>query len=183
MSENRGDSIQIVEPNPEWQGLAESEIGILKTLFREAAWLVEIQHVGSTAVPGLAAKPILDLFMGVRSLAEARASIQPLEKLGYQFWKDNPNKEKMFFVKGMPPFGEGRTHHIHIVKFESDYWRARLLFRDYLRDHPDEVARYTHLKYKLMDKHKDDREAYTEAKTDYIASVLKKAGFTEDVLR
>lgn len=80
-------------------------------------------------------------------------------------------------------FGTGRTHHIHIVKYDSDYWRARIVFRDYLHKHPEEVRAYAELKYKLMEIHGEDREAYTDAKTDYITSVLKKAGFKEEVRR
>jgi GrpB-like predicted nucleotidyltransferase (UPF0157 family) len=177
------DSIHITHYNPEWVRLAEAEIETLKHTFQDNDWLVDIQHIGSTAVPGLSAKPIIDILIGARSLEEAGQAIQPIEALGYQFWADNPNFEKMFFVKGMPPFGPGRTHHIHIVKYGSDYWRARLLFRDYLRDHPQESQRYADLKYKLMHVYLDDREAYTDAKYDYIAEVLKKAGFSEGVRR
>lgn len=145
--------------------------------------VIDIQHIGSTAISGLAAKPIIDIYVGVNSSQEAQSLINPIEKLGYQYWKDNPDKEKMFFVKGMPPFGTGRTHHIHIVKYDSDYWRARIIFRDYLREHPEEIKAYSQLKYDLQKLYSHDREAYTDAKFDYIASVLKKAGFTDRVRR
>ena len=116
-------------------------------------------------------------------MEDAQQAIGPLEQSGYQFWKDNPNKEKMFFVRGMPPFGTGRTHHIHIVKHDSRYWRAQILFRDYMRTHSEEIPKYAKLKYKLMQKYKYDREAYTDAKTDLITRILRKAGFTEEVRR
>ena len=146
-------------------------------------WIVDIQHIGSTAIPGLAAKPIIDIYVGVTSIQEAQQAIKPIEELGYQFWTDNPNKEKMFFVKGMPPFGAGRTHHVHIVEHNSNYWRARILFRDYLRSHVDEAQKYEQLKYQLMQEHPLDREAYTDAKAEFITEVLKKAGFSEKVQR
>jgi GrpB-like predicted nucleotidyltransferase (UPF0157 family) len=89
----------------------------------------------------------------------------------------------MFFVKGMPPFGTGRTHHIHIVEYDSNYWRARILFRDYLRSHVEEAQEYEQLKRKLMQEHSLDREAYTDAKAEFITAVLKNAGFSEKVQR
>jgi GrpB-like predicted nucleotidyltransferase (UPF0157 family) len=177
------DSIHIVDYNPDWIDLAQQEIALLIGQFSHQHWLIDIQHIGSTAVPGLAAKPIIDIYLGVSSLRDAQAAIVPLEKLGYVFWKDNPNPEKMFFVKGMPPFGTGRTHHVHIVKYDSDYWRARILFRDYLCKHKEEIQTYAAFKYKLMDEFREDREAYTDAKFNYISSVLKKAGFKEAVRR
>jgi GrpB-like predicted nucleotidyltransferase (UPF0157 family) len=177
------DAIHIVDYNPQWVKLAEEEISVLKKLFSNHDWIIDIQHVGSTAVPGLAAKPIIDIYIGARSIEEAAKAIAPLEKIGYVFWYDNPNKEKMFFVKGMPPFGTGRTHHVHIVKHDSDYWRARILFRDYMRNHPKDIQDYANLKYQLMQQHGDDREAYTDAKSNYIASILKKAGFEAPVRR
>ena len=173
------DTIDIVGYNPNWVNLAHQEIETLKKIFSDKDWVIDIQHIGSTAIPGLAAKPIIDVYMGVRSIEEAQNAIDPIEKLGYQFWLSNPNKEKMFFVKGMPPLGKGRTHHIHIVKHDSDYWRARILFRDYLQTHPEEIQAYAQLKYKLMEDYENDREAYTDAKAEYIASVLIKAGFQE----
>ncbi|MCE3230865.1 MAG: hypothetical protein K0R52_793 [Alphaproteobacteria bacterium] len=176
------DAIYIVNYNPAWVNLAREEIKTLKEIFSGEDWVMDIQHIGSTAVPGLAAKPIIDIYIGTRSLEEAQRAVIPLENLGYSFWKENPNKEKMFFVKGMPPFGTGRTHHIHVVKYDSDYWRASILFRDYLRKHSQEAQTYAALKYQLMQDHGTDREAYTDAKTAYIASVLKKAGF-QDALR
>jgi GrpB-like predicted nucleotidyltransferase (UPF0157 family) len=183
MSYNPDDHIIIVAYDPNWKRKAEKEIEAIKNLFVDADWLIEIQHIGSTAIPGLAAKPVIDFLIGVRSLDEAQQAIKPIEDLGYVYWYDNPNKEKMFFVKGMPPFGTGRTHHIHIVKHEGDYWQARLLFRDYLRKHPDEMLRYAKLKQEKMAQHPEDREAYTDAKGEYVASVLKKAGYHGNVRR
>lgn len=177
------DAIYIVDYNPLWVKLAEEEISILKKLLADHDWVTDIQHIGSTAIPGLAAKPIIDIYLGARSIEEAEKAIGLLEKIGYVFWYDNPNKEKMFFVKGMPPFGTGRTHHVHIVKYDSDYWQARILFRDYMRNHPNEIQDYANLKYELMQKHRNDREAYTDAKSEYIAAILKKAGFGTSVRR
>ena len=170
------DKIQIVPYNPNWPKLAEEEISSIKNIL-PYNWVIDIQHIGSTAIIGLVAKPIIDICIGVTSIQKAQKSIRSIEKLGYQFWPENPNKEKMFFVKGMPPFGKQRTHHIHIVEHSSDYWKATIRFRDYLLSHQEEAHKYAHLKRKLVQEHFLDREAYTNAKTQFITLILEKAGF------
>ncbi len=79
------------------------------------------------------------------------------------------------FVKGMPPFGEKRTHHVHIVETTSRHWPEKILFRDYLIAHPETMREYEALKIKLADEHKNNREQYTESKAEFITAVLKKA--------
>ena len=176
------DKIEIVPYNPNWPMVAAEEISLIEKVL-PYNWVIDIQHIGSTAVPELAAKSIIDIYIGVTSIQEAQQAIKPIKELGYQFWADNPNKEKMFFVKGMPAFGTGRTHHIHIVEHDSNYWRARILFRNYLRSHVEEVQEYEQLKRKLMQEHSLDREAYTDAKAEFITAVLMRAGFNEKVQR
>ncbi|MEA5598384.1 GrpB family protein [Rivularia sp. UHCC 0363] len=166
------DQIEIVDYNPDWANMFEREAESIRKALRNL--IAEIQHIGSTAVPGLAAKPIIDIMVGVRCLADGQSTIKPLEDLGYVYWSNNPNSEKMFFVKGMPPYGEKRTHHVHVVEVDGEFWQRRL-FRDYLRIHPQEARRYETLKRDLAVRFRDDREAYTQGKTDYIREVMKKA--------
>src|SRR4029078_4639713 len=133
-----------------------------------------LEHFGSTAIPGLSAKPIIDILIAVRSLAAARSSlVEALQTLDYVFWHDNPKKDRMFFVKGMPPFGSKRSHHVHVTEPEGEMWQ-RLAFRDYLRDHPEEAANYEQLKRRLAGEHPTDREAYTNAKSGYVETVMQK---------
>ncbi len=135
-----------------------------------------LEHFGSTAIPGLAAKPIIDILVAVRSLAVARATfVEPLRTLGYVFWAENPKTDRLFFVKGMPPYGERRTHHVHVAEPTAEPW-LRLPFRDYLRAHRQEAQRYERLKRELALRHRTDREAYTDAKSAYVDEVLAKAG-------
>lgn len=137
----------------------------------------EIHHIGSTAVPGLSAKPVIDLLVGVESIKDADQTIGPLEKNGYSFWRDNPNKWHYFFVKGLPLIGgTGRTHHIHLVDRGHDFFRKKLLFRDHLRSNPDDARFYEALKNELSKKFPDDRDAYTNGKTDFVNGILLKAG-------
>lgn len=167
------DEIEIVEPDPHWPGMFRVEAARLRRAL-DPALVIDIEHFGSTAIAGLAAKPIIDILVTVRSIVAAQSAITPLLALGYVFWEDNPRKDRMFFVKGMPPHGERRTHHVHIME-PGDERQAQLLFRDYLRAHPDEARRYAALKRELAQRHRYDREAHTNAKNDYVASIMAKA--------
>jgi len=168
------DEIEIVPYDPRWPALFDAEAIRLRAAL-DPNLILGLEHFGSTAVPGLAAKPITDILIAVHSLAAAReAVIAPLEGIGYLHWYDNPKTDRMFFVKGLPPHGERRTHHVHITEPSGEMWQ-RLAFRDYLRAHPDEAAHYERLKRDLAAKYRDDREAYTDAKEDYLQAVMAKA--------
>ena len=169
------DDVVIVDYDPRWPDLFTQEAERVKAVLGEEQ-VTAIEHFGSTAVPGLAAKPIIDLLIGVRSLDEARGAVPALSELGYAFWYDNPDTDRLFFVKGLPPNGP-RTHHLHIVEPDSPLWE-RLLFRDYLRTHPEEAQRYSGLKRELSARFPTDREGYTQGKTDYIEQVTQKARHT-----
>lgn len=171
------DEIVIVEHDRNWKLLFQQEARLIEKVL-DASLITRIEHFGSTAVPGLAAKPIIDLLIGVHSLKQAKSTaILPLESLGYAYWQDNPNPQRMFFVKGLPP-NSPRTHHIHMVEPHSAMWE-RLLFRDYLCQHLEEATRYARLKRKLARRFRNDREAYTKGKTEYIKSVMNKAKISD----
>jgi hypothetical protein len=93
----------------------------------------------------------------------------------YIYWAENPDPERLFFVKGMPPYGEKRTFHIHIVEPGSKHWREKILFRDFLRSRPENILKYEKLKRELAKTHTYDREEYTNAKTKFIQEILTKA--------
>jgi GrpB-like predicted nucleotidyltransferase (UPF0157 family) len=165
------DDVVIVEYDPQWPILFDRESELIRSVL-DKSLITRIEHFGSTAIPSLAAKPIVDLLMGVSSLATAKqVALAPLERLGYAYWADNPDPDRMFFVKGLPP-NSPRTHHLHMVEPDSSLWE-RLLFRDYLREHSDEAARYAQLKKQLARSFTSDREAYTSGKNDYIRSVMQ----------
>lgn len=176
---NIEDTIFIEAYDSNWPHFAEQEIEKLQAILSHDN-LVAIEHIGSTSIPDAMAKPIIDLYVAVKSIEQAKQQyVDPIVSLGYVYWAENPNPDKLFFVKGMPPYGEKRTHHIHVVHYKSDYWRDRLAFRDYLRAHPEEVERYNELKKLLALKHKDDREAYTDAKNAFVVEILRKAGIQQ----
>ena len=132
---------------------------------------VAIEHIGSTAVPGLDAKPVIDLLGGVRSMAEADALLAPLCALG---WDTSPEfnatlPDRRFLLRWP---GGVRTHHLHLVVHGGEAWHARIRFRDRLRVDPALAAEYARLKHALAASHRENREAYTNAKTEFITQVL-----------
>ena len=124
----------------------------------------------------MAAKPIIDIFVAVPSIEQARATlVEPIEEIGYVYWAENPKRDRMFFVKGMPPYGPRRTHHVHVSEPTSEAWQRPLLFRDYLRRHGAEAERYRRLKLDLASRYRDDREAYTNAKDAFVEAIVQLA--------
>ncbi len=173
MKEFQKDSIEIVAFDPEWSNIANIEIQQLRAILPSSK-IIDIQHVGSTAIPGMAAKPVIDIQIAVISLEEMKAiAIPALKKLNYEYWHENPDPDRMFFVKGMPPFGERRTHHVHIVEPTSKHWVDKINFRDYLIQHSEVASEYQQLKIKLAQQYAYDREKYTNAKSEFIDNVLK----------
>ena len=169
------DAIFLVPYDEKWQALAAQEIAAIQRAISNTKF--EIEHIGSTAIPGLAAKPVIDLLIGVDSLPDATKFIQPLEAMGYSYWRDNPKTWHFFFVKGLPlAGGAGRTHHVHIYEKNHIEFQKKLLFRNYLRAHSDSAQEYLRLKTDLSQRFQADREAYTDGKTDFVNSILKLAG-------
>jgi GrpB-like predicted nucleotidyltransferase (UPF0157 family) len=168
--------IVIADYDPRWPSLyVEERARIVAAI---GNWLVDIQHVGSTSVPGLAAKPIIDIMPGIRSLADAPHTIEPMRRLGYQYIPEYESElpERRYFVK---PAGEAfrgrRDYHVHVVETASDFWKRHIAFRDYLRAHPDAAREYASLKRRLAAQYGNDRDGYTEGKTEFITSIEKLA--------
>lgn len=130
-----------------------------------------IEHIGSTAIPGLVAKPTIDIMIGVTGLAESLELIPLLADLGYAYLAYRADVMHWFCK---PSFAV-RTFHLHAVPVGSPLWRDRLAFRDYLRTHPDIAAKYAALKLELAERHRLDRDAYTDAKGPFVQRVLELA--------
>lgn len=176
------DTIYLVPYDEKWTDIAAKEIASIRALLPEVDF--EIEHIGSTAIPGLSAKPIIDLLIGIDSLTVAKQFIEPLEKIGYSYWRENPKGWHFYFVKGLPLVGgTGRTHHVHIYEKGHDEFHKRLLFRDYLKAHPEIAKAYSALKSNLADMYTNDREKYTDAKTDFIMEVVASAELADIVLQ
>lgn len=166
--------IVIVEYDPRWPVLFEEERARLRAI--TGPLLVAIEHVGSTAVPGLAANPIIDVMGGVRDLGEVTRYVPNLEGIGYEYVPQYEVfiPERRYFRK--PRTGQSpRTHHLHIVELTSTFWRRQLLFRDYLRTHSVTLREYADLKKRLAAEYGDDGRGYTDAKGPFIESIVSRA--------
>ncbi len=165
--------VEIVEYDPRWAVLyREEKTRILATIGHLG---VVVEHIGSTAVVGVCAKPIIDILVGVSCLSDAQLCMQPLESLGYKYQPEHEVTlpERRFFGKGEPP--REQHYHLHMVEKGGEFWRRHLVFRDYLRSHPETSRQYCELKKKLASEYGSDREGYTEAKTSFIESIVAKA--------
>ena len=169
--------VAVVPYDPRWPVMFHEEKEHLLSCLPKAL-IKRIEHFGSTAVPGLAAKPIIDMLVEVKSLDEARETTpQILEARGYDYfwrptWGDDTPPFYAWFIKRDSQ--GNRTHHIHMVEAHFEHW-DRLLFRDYLVEHHRVAVEYSMFKQKLSDIHQNDRVAYTKAKTDFIMQVTKIA--------
>lgn len=158
--------------DPRWPGMYEEERVLI--LRATGDRLIAIEHIGSTAIAGLSAKPIIDILAGVRRLSDADTGIEALRGIGYGYVPEYEAQlpERRYFRKG--PEG-ARTHHLHIVEYGERLWRELLLFRDYLRAHPETATQYRDLKQGLVKRLGHDKRAYTEAKTTFVEGVLAEA--------
>lgn len=163
------ESVRVVPYSPEWPRLFEQERRLLESAFGGRA--LSFEHVGSTSVPGLAAKPIIDVMAAVRDLGDVGPCVGPLAAAGYTYKGENGLPGRHYFTKGAPL----RTYHLHVVTPDSAHWREHLLFRDYLRAHPEAAGEYARLKTELARRFARDRGAYTEAKAPFIRRVIAEA--------
>lgn len=165
--------ITVVEYDPDWPRRFESERVLLERVL--APWLHGgVHHVGSTAIPGLAAKPIIDMVAGVRDLEEARAAFGPLRE---QFYVHAPHRPHAhWFYKPPSPHWWRRTHQVHLTQPGTDLWHERLAFRDALRADRALLDEYQALKLRLAQEHGADVLAYTSDKRAFVARVLASAG-------
>jgi GrpB-like predicted nucleotidyltransferase (UPF0157 family) len=160
--------IRLVPYDPEWPHRFEQEkLALEGALGRLATG--GIHHVGSTAVPGLSAKPIIDILVGIPSIEAGRDRIEMLKELKY-LYAPYRSDEMVWFCKPSP---RARTHHLHLVPTGAKRFHDELAFRDYLRQHSESAQAYAALKQKLAAQFEHDREAYTGAKADFVAAILK----------
>jgi len=161
--------ILVVDYDPQWPILFEQEKErIISAL---GNYLLMTEHIGSTAVPGLAAKPVIDIGVGIRSIAAAPLLISCIEKLAYVY---EPTLEQLlpeqrFFWKGTPTV---HTYHLHLAEVENPVLVRPLQFRDYLRKHPDAALKYAALKKELAKSCGQDMEAYVAGKTRFVENIM-----------
>lgn len=141
---------------------------LIKLLGKEN--FIDIQHVGSTAIPFIDAKPIIDIAIAVNSFEKSKILIKPMTDTGYTYRGENGIPRRHFFVK----FAENKSlFHVHMNEQTSKDWINQIYFRDYLLSHKEKALEYQSLKRVLSDKYPDDRISYTQGKNEFIESILK----------
>ena len=165
-----GGAVEIAAYDPAWPDAYERERAAIAGALGDLVSAIE--HVGSTAVPGLGAKPIIDIMVGLRVLSDHARCVDPLASVGYEHKGEYGIPGRHYFRK---PVAGPRTHQVHMVHHGSGFWVRHLLFRDYLRENPDEAAAYDRLKRELAARFGTDVEGYAEAKTEFIRSAEAKA--------
>jgi len=162
--------VLVVPYRPGWKSAFRREAALLRSTFGGA--VLGVEHIGSTAVEGMAAKPIIDLMCAVAGLDGARAFRPRLEALGYEYRPDEAVPDRLFFAKGPR---ERRTHHLSLTEPGSTFYEEKLLFRDYLRTHASAAEEYRRLKAGLAGRHASDRASYTEGKRAFVERILALA--------
>ena len=165
-------TVKLVPYDSKWINLFQKEKQCLMESFGNT--IISIEHIGSTAIIGMNAKPIIDIEIGVESLAVALAMKKQFESLGYTHRPNVPEilKWEELYVKGIE---EKRTHYAHVTVYNGIHWKNDLLFRDYLCKNYTHAKQYARLKIKLAKKYKNDRKTYTENKKEFINKIMKIA--------
>lgn len=135
-------------------------------------YIVDIQRVGSTSIPGMISKPVIDIVVGLKNFDDGFEIISTIENLGYNFKGSLGKSRKFFFWKGT---FEINTFNLHIVEYGDENWENQILFRNFIISHPEFKQDYTDLKLDLAKKFKDDRNEYTNKKSDFIKQIISLA--------
>jgi GrpB-like predicted nucleotidyltransferase (UPF0157 family) len=164
--------VSIRDYDPAWPPRFEAARSAITAAVGER--LVGIEHIGSTSVPGLAAKPIIDVMPGLRRFEDGHACVAALEALGYVYRGEYGIPGRHYFVSSN---SQGRRdQHVHMLVVGSDPWTRHLLFRDYLRAHPAAALEYAALKRALAARHRWDMDAYADSKSGFVEDILARAG-------
>lgn len=163
--------VALIPHQEEWCKNAENIIWILKQLLGNTA--VDIQHIGSTAIFAIHAKPIIDIVVGVRDLNNISPYIELLKQHDFVFHGEAVEGQRLFVMGDFE--NDIRTHHIHVVKWDGTEWNNYISFRDYLNAFPEKAMMYDTCKQKLALQFSDDRRSYTVGKKEIIDCLLKEA--------
>lgn len=163
--------VELLPHQEEWSKNAENIIGILKQLLGNTA--VDIQHIGSTAIFAIHAKPIIDIVIGVHDLNDILLYIELLKQHGFVFRGEDVAGQMLFVMGDFE--NDTRTHHIHVVKWKGTAWNNYINFRDYLNAYPEKAMMYDTCKQRLALQFPDDRKSYTAGKQELIERLLEEA--------
>ncbi|WP_240666627.1 GrpB family protein [Longirhabdus pacifica] len=162
--------VKLVDYNPEWE----------QRFFIEKKRMIDvigdkvsgIEHIGSTSIKGMPAKPIIDILVGISDVADAFQLIEPFSTIQYEYVHKPELIDRRFFRKG--EWGRG-TCHVHVCEYHSKEWKEKIWFRDYLSEHPPEAKQYAMVKRTLAVQYAQDRALYSKSKEPFIQAVIEKA--------
>lgn len=159
--------VVIEKYNPLWKKEFNKEKKVLEEIFRNAA--LTIEHIGSTSIPGLSAKPIIDIAIGIKSLSDFNLIKERIMNISDYSIKEDSVQDEILIRKGSE---DNRTHFIHVMELNSNRYKDTILFRDYLINNPEVLKKYEKLKQKLAIKYPNDRKMYTSSKNEFITNIL-----------
>lgn len=164
----------LVQHSEKWKEIFTEEAEKIRSVLGKRA--LDIEHIGSTALPGIVSKPIIDIAVALPTLAAASDLIEPLATIGYRYFPESSSPERFFFRKGEPV-----QFHLSLAQKEGPgYWRRQMLFRDYLLRHADAAKIYEELKLGLMEKDPTGGKMYLDGKSDFVRNILEKAEAESD---
>jgi GrpB-like predicted nucleotidyltransferase (UPF0157 family) len=160
---------EVVSYNSNWGEMYKKESGKIKNILNDI--IIDIHHIGSTAIPGIKAKPVIDILVEVKNIEEVDKYNHKMKELGYEVMGEYGIPKRRFFRKG----GNNRTHHLHIFQVGNEEIERHINFKEYLISHPDKGQEYSKLKEKLVNRFTFDVENYTNGKSDFIKEIDRKA--------
>lgn len=161
--------VEVVSYHSNWKEMYKEESGKIKNILNDI--IIDIYHIGSTAIPGIKAKPVIDILVEVKDIEAADQYNHKMEELGYEAMGEYGIPKRRFFRKG----GNKRTHHIHIFQVGNEEIERHINFKEYLISHLDKGQEYSKLKEKLINKYTYDVENYTNGKSNFIKEIDRKA--------
>ena len=162
--------VELEDYNSNWKNEYEKEEKLLKEVLKDD--IIEIEHVGSTSIPGLKAKPVIDIIVVINSLSDIDKIEEKLKRYDYENRGHQGVDDRFFFAKGKE---DARTHYIHFVEPKSKTYYNLTYFKRYLLEHPEYIKKYGDLKQELATIYKDERPKYTNGKNEFITNVIKLA--------
>jgi len=160
--------VEVVSYNPNWKEMYKEESGKVKNILSDI--IIDIHHIGSTAITGIKAKPVIDILVEVKDIEGVDQYNHKMKELGYEVMGEYGIPKRRFFRKG----GDKRTHHIHIFQVGNEEIERHIKFKEYLIAHPDKAREYSRLKEELANKYTYDVDNYTNRKSDFIQEIDRK---------
>lgn len=161
--------VEVVSYNSNWKKMYKEESGKIKNILNDI--IIDIHHIGSTAIPGIKSKPVIDILVEVKDIEEVDQYNRKMKELGYEVMGEYGIPKRRFFRKG----GNKRTHHVHIFQVGNEEIKRHINFKEYLIAHPDKEREYSKLKEELANRYAYDVKNYTNGKSDFIKEIDRKA--------